>query len=497
MRVLLLDPPRRRSPWDVDLVVESPLSAALLTGYAAASLRAEGFPVTVLAADLERLTVEQVRERVGRKAPDLLAVHLRYQWDRTGEVLELLRRLKADLPQAHLTAYGHFPTFSARELLAAYPALDSVVLGEPEDTLRELGRTLEEAGEWRGLPGLAVRRDGAVGWAARPPRADLDGLPFPERPDPSLVEARGIHTYVLGSRGCFGHCSFCYVGSFPGAGSPWRGRSPAAVVREMELLRRSRGSDHFYFADANFCGPGPAGRRRARELAALLRARLPGIRFGIETRAPDLDETLVRELVAGGLESVFLGLESGSPRLLARFGKGFGEPEQTRAVRLLREQGVRLCAGFIMFAPDSRLEDVRQSFRLLERLELLDDPVTTAHLLFHREVVLRGTADYRRLAEEGRLEPASFLGYEGHYRIADPQVERLSRAVGELARRVLAAARSGGAGAAGGEAVSRVLREAFRECLDRLARDGPEARVEAVLEDAWCAARRFFEEVGS
>ncbi|WP_051275743.1 B12-binding domain-containing radical SAM protein [Desulfovirgula thermocuniculi] len=440
MRVVLLNPPLLTDHFTRDLVVNAPLSACLLTGYAGACLRQAGFEVTILDADLAGWSIAETGERLLTEDFVLLGVHLKFLWDRTAEVMEMLRAVKEGKPGIFLALYGHYPTFAAGELLCRFPFVDAVVLGEPEITLVELARSLagRRHAAWQDIVGLAFRRHGVpVRNPWRPPVKDLDALPFPLRPDPALAARRHMHNYILGSRGCFGRCSFCYLNRFYGPRMTWRGRSPANIAAEVERVYAETGNPSFYFADANFFGPGVKGRRRALEMARLLKKLPFPLVFGLECRASDVDEEVFSSLAEVGLRDVFLGVESGVQAALDRFRKGTTVAQNERAIETLRRLGLNLSLGFINFDPGTTLEEVQENLEFLKRMGLLDRPSTTAHLFFHRQVVLRGTPAYDELSARGALEPAGFTGYEGRYLIADLRAEAVARVMGVVARWVL------------------------------------------------------------
>ncbi|RKO67769.1 B12-binding domain-containing radical SAM protein [Desulfofundulus salinus] len=440
MRVLLLNPPLLTDPYTDDLVVNAPLSACLLTGYAGACLKQAGLDVAVMDADLAGLDVEATREQLLAEDFDLLGVHLKFLWGRTAEIMTMLQEIKREKPHIHLNLYGHYPTFAWEPLLRQLPFVDSVVLGEPELTLTDLARRLAglDKGFWQDTVGLAVNGEG--GPVQNSPRcaiADLDALPFPLRPSPELAARRNMHNYILGSRGCFGRCTFCYLNSFYGPGTVWRGRSPENIVAEIDEVYRATGNPSFYFADANFFGPGERGRQRALELARLLKQRDFPLVFGLECRSSDVDEEVFAGLVEAGLRDVFLGVESGAQSALDRFQKGTTVAQNERAITILRRLGLNISLGFINFDPGTTLEEIRENLDFLQRMELLDCPSTTAHLFFHRQVVLRGTPAYNQLLARGQLRPVGFTAHEGEYTIVDPRAEAVARVMGRVCRLVL------------------------------------------------------------
>jgi len=62
---------------------------------------------------------------------------------------------------------------------------------------------------------------------------------------------------------------------------------------------------------------------------------------------------------------------------------------------------------------DSTLADIRVNFEFFRRNDLLKDLFITANVLYHHQIILKGTPVFRQLQREGRLELSSSSAYEG------------------------------------------------------------------------------------
>jgi radical SAM superfamily enzyme YgiQ (UPF0313 family) len=397
----------------------------------------------------------------------LLGVHLVYLWDKTEEVFNLLSQIKSRNKQIHINLYGYYPTFAFREILQRYPFVDSITLGEPEYPFLELAEAIIRLSQSYGsgracsaslgakqvmpnadslrrtlplqhIKGLAFRN---AEFCA--PHSALytspDDLPFPDRSLLPIYQEKGLSTYILGSRGCYGRCTFCYVGPFYGwqGHSPrWRGRSPENVYEELHFLYK-KGERYFYFADANFFGPGRSGKERAKKLADLIIKGGLEIRFGLECRANDIEKDSLSRLVTAGLREVFLGIESACGHTLKRFKKDTTQEVNRRAIELLRRFGIEPNLGFIMFEPHSRLEDIRTNFEFLKDTSLLRTPAITAHLLSHKQTLFMGTTDYHRFENHNDKGNLTCRPYEAQYDFKDQRVQSFYEASGRLCQGVL------------------------------------------------------------
>ncbi|MFV1977641.1 MAG: radical SAM protein, partial [Candidatus Scalindua sp.] len=375
------------------------------------------------------------------KSFKLLGVHLVYLWEYTGNIFEALLSLKNKIPDIHINLYGHFPTFAFRDLLTENPFVDSITIGEPVGTLLGLADTIvnnKGNSVLNTIDGLAfnsinckidedVFKPNIILNKPRKPVSSLDNLPFPYRNDFELKKKKGISTYILASRGCYGKCTFCYLDNFYGDESSWRGRSPENIFNEISDIYEKHGERYFYFSDANFFGPGRKGKERACELATLLVDNSINIKFGIECRVNDVDDKTICMLVKAGLVDVFLGVESGSQRSLTKFRKYTTVEDNKSAIYTLRKYGIEPNYGFIMFEPDSALADVRENFEFLKEMKMLNIPSITAHLLHHKQTIFQGTFDYKM--KSNGSQPGSEIMYECDYEFKEKSVEALSEEI--------------------------------------------------------------------
>jgi hypothetical protein len=125
----------------------------------------------------------------------------------------------------------------------------------------------------------------------------------------------------------------------------------------------------------------------------------PQIRFTARADLIVRGRWALPRLAALGVQSVELGIESGSPSALARFNKQVSVEENASAIRALKAHGIGVGVDFIMFDPDTLPEELDANLVFLAAQGLAE----RYHLLFHRLHLLPGTAYHARLQAEGRL----------------------------------------------------------------------------------------------
>lgn len=419
MKILLLEHPRTICQDRCNDIANTPLSSCLLSGQAAGMLKSKGHQVKIIEGDMDGLDYSEIEIVVKTFKPDILGVHMVYHWQENLALYSSLQMFKDKELAGYITAFGFYPTIAFEEILQKCSALDSVIVGEPEITFAELATPSGIAANILGLArrGLA----GAISIERRSLVEDLDSLPFPVRTEAAF---RLPEVNLQGSRGCYGGCTFCYINPFYGQGSCWRGRTPENIVAEIDSIIAERGIRDFYFTDPNFFGPGRMGQERAKHLAALLKTR--DIRFGIEGRVNDIHDATIGALAEAGLRHILIGLESGRDSSLQRMNKMTTVAQNEEAIRVLRKHGIEPNIGFIMFEPDATLEDIRDNFEFLKRNDLLKNLPITANVLYHHQIILKGTPAYKKMSQEGHLVVQHDSAYEGATTFIDGQVAVLA-----------------------------------------------------------------------
>lgn len=257
------------------------------------------------------------------------------------EALEMVRLSRET--GATVVVSGSDATDHRRRFLEAGASF--VLLGDGEPTLVELLAALGSGGDVPGITGIARLEKGElVETGRRRSPADLDALPSPawDLLDFSPYERTWRERHgrfslnLVSSRGCPYGCSWCAKPLF---GRQYFVHSPERVVADLEYLSSRVKLDHVWFGDDIF-GLTAAWTGRLADAVEASGRRVP---FTIQTRADlVLDGALRANLVRAGLETAWLGAESGSQKILDAMNKGLKVEETREAVRLLKADGVKV-----------------------------------------------------------------------------------------------------------------------------------------------------------
>lgn len=274
-------------------------------GYSKALLKAAGHECLLVDAQLEDLSVDEVRSRVAAFAPDFSVIttapsylfwrcappELRIPIETVGLLRPVGGRIIIIGPHGSTT-----PSSTLRKTNA-----DLVVIGECEEILPQLDQP------WGMLTSVCYWEDGKPLARGGPHSADMLRLPALHWPA-HLVERHqhqhhrfdkepvGPGAEMETSRGCPYHCTFCAKDNFR---DKYRRRPLPAVLEELDALL-AQGVEYVYFIDEIFLPNQPL-------LEALCTRRL---KFGVQTRIDLWNREMIALLGRAGCVSIEAGVES-------------------------------------------------------------------------------------------------------------------------------------------------------------------------------------------
>jgi radical SAM superfamily enzyme YgiQ (UPF0313 family) len=337
---------------------------------------------------------------------------------------------------AKTMAFGTHVTPMTMETLRPFPALDFVLRGEPEMTLRDLIDTFE--GKSPSNPRVAKmlaetskpqhRRVGAqesvdafpsvqsddpcahilgLAWRNgdeivinpdRPFIPNLDDLPIPLHERLPLDKQRmpmikGPFTFIVTSRGCPAGCKYCikhvsYQNSV-------RVRSAENIVEELEYLSKLGITNIHMYADLF-----TVNRDHVVSLCKLIIERDLKIRWTCNSRVDYVDEEMLTLMGKAGCWFISWGIESANEVILKRARKGYKKEQAFKALRWAKAAGIKNWGYFIIGLPGETEESIQETIAYSKEL-----PLDIA--LFHIAAPYPGTPFFYEVVENNWFRPGT------------------------------------------------------------------------------------------
>lgn len=292
-------------------------------------------------------------------------------------------------PKAHITAGGPFVTALPVETLNFYSEIDTVVIGEGEETFMELLTCLESGRPVTGIPGTAWRNGDDITVGPKRLRIDnLDGLV-----SPFDYFTSGI---VMTSRGCPSKCTFC--GSFATWGQKLRFHSVDYCINMLKTALDRLPAPFLAIKDDTFT----SDRSRAIAICEAIIDKKINFIWSCDTRVDCLDEELLGKMRLAGCQMISFGVESGAPEILSAMRKRTTPEMVLEATRAARKHGFFVRYYMILLNRGETLETINQSTTLIRAGR-------PNQYLFSSLGFLPGTEDWEILSREQGVSAEIFF----------------------------------------------------------------------------------------
>lgn len=274
-------------------------------------------------------------------------------------------QIKNLAPSTPVIFGGPQASLLARETLMNFPYIDFVLAGETDHSfLTFLKMVNEDKPDWKKVPGLSYHSpDGNVCTnPACEPVNNLDDLPVP-----AYEYCAGQSSLNLDvGRGCPFKCTFCTTSTF--FSKIYRLKSPGRILYEMEIASSSYKINRFSFAHDLFT----LNKKRIDDfcdkLIELKHGKGQNYSWTCSARIDYVDNNLLPKMKQAGCESIFFGIESGSPKIQKSICKNLDIEKAYEVADTCRKAGLQMYASFIAGFPDETEDDLEATLQCALKL---------------------------------------------------------------------------------------------------------------------------------
>lgn len=297
-------------------------------------------------------------------------------------VLRMAQRIKEQFENIYIVLGGPQSDITAESTIKEMTWVDFVCCGEGENTVYPFFSSLLQGKPDFTVPGLVYRQNGEVVKNPRPEMVqDLDALPMLDYSLLHFTNKKDEHKNTFSidvGRGCPFNCTFCSTNSFWGRN--FRLKSPQRIVDEVKFLHENYGRVRFNFSHDMFT----FNRKKVREVCSLLKTLDFPLEWGCSARLDCIDKELIDVMADAGMVGIYLGIETGSPRMQKLINKRLKLENAVETIAYLKEKGINTIASFIFGFPEETEEDISCTMALIAKLLNLQTVTIQTHLCtFH------------------------------------------------------------------------------------------------------------------
>lgn len=329
---------------------------------------------------------------------------------------------------AYTIAFGTHVTPIPKETLRSFPALDFVLVGEPDLTIRDLMDYVDQKFEQRPdnikklfaehdpsykpalreadspldfseVKGIAWRKDGeSIVNPSRPFIHNLSDLPLPLHELLPLQKykmplIKGAFTFIVTARGCPAACTYCikHVSYQFSA----RIRTPENIMQELWLLKKLGINNIHMYADLF-----TVNREQVIGLCKLMIEQKINLRWTCNSRVDYVDEEMLTLMAQAGCWLISWGLESGNEQILKHARKGAYPEKAVNSLTIAHKVGIKNWGYFIIGLPGETETTIKETIAFSKKL-----PVDIA--LFHVAAPYPGTPFFFEVVKNGWFRPGT------------------------------------------------------------------------------------------
>ncbi len=306
-------------------------------------LMLEGYEVEIYSQDVHHYADEHLKQKLDEEKYDVVGLSLIAGYYQYRKLLKLSDVINKSKNRPLYIIGGHGPSPDPEYFLKKTGA-DMIVMGEGEETAKELFHAIDNKEPLSGILGIAYKDgDEVIINKERPLIQDIDSLPLPAyelfdishyRILPAIMpgsEPTDFVMPVLSGRGCTFKCNFCYR-----MDKGFRPHSAERIIENISLLQNDYGINYISFADELLM----SSVRRTEELChAFMKS---GLRFkwACNGRLNYAKLDLLKLMKKAGCLFINYGIEAMDNQILKNMDKALTTDQVTKGVEATLQAGI-------------------------------------------------------------------------------------------------------------------------------------------------------------
>jgi hypothetical protein len=239
--------------------------------------------------------------------------------------------------------------------------VDAFVIGEGEETLKEVMEAFKGRREKSKVCGAIFTKEDKYAYEPRKPIMDLDTMPWPTFNEMDLKMYRHRVLPLFTSRGCIGNCSFCNDSPLS---KPYRFRSADNIFDEIKHHTENNRITCFAFKDLLCNG-------NIEQLSFLCGLIInSGLKINWSSQAiprKEMTYELLCKLKKSGCESLIYGVESFSNNVLIQMRKLFTGETAEKVLKDTHQAGIKAQINIIVGFPGETENDFKETCEAIKR----------------------------------------------------------------------------------------------------------------------------------
>lgn len=324
----------------------------------------DGVMVSLHDSIAENTTIEEVCKYISKENIDVIISLSGFECFESD--MDMLKYIRRQLPNVKQILFGYYPTEFPEQILK-HTEIDVLLLGEPEYPALEIITAWKTGCDNKiGIKGIALRNNEEFVIQENTRVTHLNDLPMPAfdllkikyYSEPFLPQPFGM---IQSARGCPYKCNYC-VRSY---GTKLSALHPEVMIAQVKEYIRLFNIKSFRFIDDTFTAT-PA---RVIRFCQLLEQEKIYLQWSCLSRADTMNEEMLNWMYKTGCRNIYIGMESGSQKILDFYNKNIDIDKAVNNLRLCKKIGFRMMGLFMVSPMEETEDDVKKSIALAKRAE--------------------------------------------------------------------------------------------------------------------------------